>query len=155
MADDKSLCCPHVDLLLQIAKQRGIPNATEMPIFVADDRQCDAKVRDSYTAHNAIMGYDSSDCDGPECAALDFEICTHSDFFLGNLASTGDANIREWRTARQGFSGHLSVLSLKPSTVAKENNTAFTRYYMPGYFKWLNDCSSMKPRKRRKSPCIS
>lgn len=150
MADDKSLCCPHLEKVLTIAESRGF--SRELSIFVADDGQCDEKIREAYKERGAVMNY-QGDCQGTECAVLDFELCARANFFVGTLSSTGDMNIREWRSAR-GHTGSSSVLSLKNTTVAKENYTAMTRYFQPGYWGWLEDCDNMPTNKRARHPCV-
>ena len=158
LSESKELCCPSVNTVTQILKSRGAD--TSLPIFVANDGQCPDDILDGYKErNNTIMGY-SGRCDdsiiGFEqqisvCGIIDFEIAVWAQHFVGNFASTGDMNIREWRVHRGMFSGSTSVLSLENSTIARENTTALTRnwYYQ---LKWAQDCHGLSANQRLRKP---
>lgn len=154
LADDISLCCPSLNTVLSIMKSRNV--SLGVPMFVASDGQCAEDIVKDYRSFGAIMGIShipgKYPCEGTECAVLDFELCSRSTFFVGLLGSTAAMNIRECRTAR-GHAGNTSVLSLKESTVKKENWTAMTRYYL-GHNGWGSDCENLDPFKRRSRPCL-
>jgi len=148
-AESKELCCPDINTTNQILISRGAD--VSLPMFVASDGQCPQNILSGYEQNNATVGY-SDQCEGNECAIIDFEITVWSQYFLGNLASSGDLNIREWRFSRAEFPGPTSILSLKNSTVARENATALTRYWA-FHNGWISDCSDLSARKRRGRVC--
>ncbi|KAL7529273.1 hypothetical protein ACHAXR_002877 [Thalassiosira sp. AJA248-18] len=150
---DLDLCCPkltHVQMLL-LERDGSIIN----PLFVANDRQCPEDVLRSYinATDPVIMGYDRP-CHGTECAVLDFELCVQADIFVGNLKSSGDMNIREWRLARYDKPGRTSVLSRQPETMAMEKRTTFMTRYVMGHWRFRPDCSEVAPGQRSSKPCV-
>jgi len=146
------LCCPKLGYVQEILKERfgNIMN----PLFVANDGQCPQEVLRSYTnaTDPVIMGYNGP-CDGTECAVLDFELCIHADVFVGNMKSSGDMNIREWRLARFGKLGMTSVLSREAETLAMEERTMFMTRYIMGHWRFRPDCNEVGPRQRGQ-PCV-
>mmetsp|Transcript_5096 Transcript_5096/g.8362 ORF Transcript_5096/g.8362 Transcript_5096/m.8362 type:complete len:114 (-) Transcript_5096:105-446(-) len=112
--------------------------------------QCPDDVINGYKMHGDILGF-NGDCQGSECAVLDFEICVQAALFVGTLASTADMNIREMRSERMKLPGSTSILSLKEETWKRENETALTRNWIPGAFKWIKDCENVR---KNKFPCV-
>jgi len=149
---DTDLCCPKLDYAQEILVER---NGNIMdPLFIANDGQCPPDVLRSYTnaTDTVIMGY-SGPCDGTECAVLDFELCIRADMFVGNMKSSGDCNIREWRLARYDKPGRTSVLSRQAETLAMEERTTFMTRYIVGHWRFVPDCNQVGPRQRSK-PCV-
>lgn len=146
------LCCPELNYVQEILKERfgNIMN----PLFVANDGQCPPEVLRSYTnaTDPIFMGYNGP-CDGTECAVLDFELCIHADVFVGNMKSSGDMNIREWRLARYQKPGMTSVLSREAETLAMEERTMYMTRYIMGHWRFRPDCSQVGP-KQRGQPCV-
>merc|ERR1712086_212191 len=124
------------------------------PLFVANDRQCPQDVLRSYTnaTDPVVMGYEGI-CEGVECAVLDFELCVHAEVFVGNLKSSGDMNIREWRLARYGKPGRTSVLSRSAEALALEARHEFLTRYIVGHWRFSPDCNNAGARQRAK-PCV-
>ena len=152
---DTDLCCPKLDYVHEIlVTQNGNIND---PLFVANDGQCPTDVLDSYninTTRKIIMGYnDNEPCDGTECAVLDFELCIHAEIFVGNMKSSGDCNIREWRLARYDKLGMTSVLSRSKEVLAMEGRTKFMTRYILGHWRFRPDCNEIGARDRSK-PCV-
>lgn len=148
MTESLELCCPTRDTVMGILQRKGV--SLEIPIFVANDKQCPDSVINGYKSKGDVLGF-NRDCEGSECAVLDFEICVQATLFVGTLASTADMNIREMRTERRKLPGSTSILSLKEETWKKENATALTRNWIPGAFKWIKDCENAK---KNRFPCV-
>ena len=150
--NDKDLCCPLLEHVQGIVVEHG-GNILD-PLFVANDRQCPELVQVSYTnatnETDIIMGYDGP-CDGTECAVLDFELCIHADVFVGNLKSSGDMNIREWRLARYNKVGWTSVLSRQKDAMEMEAKTKYITRYVMGHWRFRPDCSNTRDRGK---PCV-
>lgn len=150
---DVDLCCPKMGHVQSIIVERG--GSLLDPLFVASDGQCAEDVRRSYTnaTDPVIVGYDGP-CAGTECAVLDFEACVRAaGVFVGNLKSSGDMNIREWRTARFGRAGRTSVLSRDGEMAAMEAKHVHVTRYVVGHWRWRPDCGAVGPAKRGQ-PCV-
>lgn len=162
---DADLCCPVLDRVYEILLERG--GCILDPIFVANDGQCPPDVLKSYAVDSAsnangtaasmnqaiVMGYDGP-CSGTECAVLDFELCVRSSgVFVGNMKSSGDLNIREWRLARYGMEGRTSVLSRDAEMKAWEGKHEYVTRYVMGHWRWRPDCGAVSPRERGSKPC--
>ena len=151
---DTDLCCPKLDYVHEILVERD--GNINSPLFIANDGQCPKDVLESYsnTSRTIIMGYNETNCDGTECAVLDFELCIHAEIFVGNMKSSGDCNIREWRVARYDKGGTTSVLSRNdPEVKAMEGRTKFMTRYILGHWRFRPDCNSVGGRERSK-PCM-
>jgi len=142
---DLDLCCPKLDYVNEILVERD--GDARAPLFVANDGQCPPDVLGSYTAANddnnnatnttigdaaatdnnagvgsvatILNGYDGP-CTGTECAVLDFELCVRSSIFVGNLKSSGDQNIREWRVARYNDLGRKKKMGREDERAVEE-----------------------------------
>lgn len=149
---DTDLCCPKMNYVQDILTER-FGNLLH-PLFVANDGQCPDEVLRTYAnaTDPVIMGYDGS-CDGTECAVLDFELCVHAEVFVGNLKSSGDMNIREWRMARSDKPGMTSVLSRRPEILQLEERTEYMTRYFVGHWGMRSDCSQVGGRQRN-LPCV-
>jgi len=151
--NDLDLCCPKLTHTQEILMERG--GSIIDPLFVANDGQCAEDVLRSYAnaTDTVIMGYDRP-CDGTECAVLDFELCVRSEVFVGNLKSSGDMNIREWRMARYGISGWKSVLSRQAEAFEVEKRSKFMTRYVVGHWRFRPDCDTIGPQRRDRQPCV-
>ena len=149
---DQDLCCPKLDYVQEILIERN--GSLTVPLFIANDRQCPEEVLVTYTnaTDPIIMGYNGT-CEGTECAVLDFELCIHAEIFVGNIKSSGDMNIREWRLARYDKPGRTSVISRMAETLAMEEEHEFVTRYIMGHWRFSPDCDKVGPRQRNK-PCV-
>mmetsp|Transcript_26432 Transcript_26432/g.55826 ORF Transcript_26432/g.55826 Transcript_26432/m.55826 type:complete len:376 (-) Transcript_26432:1606-2733(-) len=147
------LCCPKLEYVQWILIERD--GSMMDPLFVANDGQCPQDVLATYTNatdNEIIMGYNGP-CEGTECAVLDFELCIHANVFVGNMKSSGDWNIREWRLARYNTPGWKSVLSREEETLALERRTEYMTRYIIGHWRIQPDCDNVGVRQRNQRPC--
>jgi len=149
---DLDLCCPKLDYVHEILVERD--GSIMDPLFIANDGQCPSDIIQSYTntSKRIIMGYNGT-CEGTECAVIDFELCIHAEIFVGNMKSSGDWNIREWRLARYDKMGMTSVLSRSAEVLAMEERTKFMTRYIMGHWRFRPDCNDIGA-KQRKDPCV-
>ena len=162
MADDKALCCPTRDAVMDIIQKAG--GDASWPLLVASDGQCDAAILQTYNRTNnnnnnnnnsqIIMGY-TGPCQGTECAVLDFALCVAAQgVFVGNTASTADLNIAEMRRTTRSKNGLVSIVSRTQRVQQLQaSNLSISRHLTPGYWKWWPDCDDMTVQQRNRRPC--
>ena len=146
------LCCPKLGYVQELIIESN--GSLLSPLFVANDRQCSQEILATYTNSTdpVIMGYDEQ-CDGTECAVLDFELCVQSHTFVGNIKSSGDMNIREWRVARYKRPKYLSIISRDQDILTREDETTHLTRYIIGHWRFRPDCNDVGAGQRGK-PCV-
>jgi len=150
---DTDLCCPKMQHVQELLIERG--GKIMDPLFIANDGQCPPEVLRSYAnaTDPVVMGY-KGPCEGTECAVLDFEVCVRAEVFVGNLKSSGDMNIREWRLSRFGKAGSTSVLSQTAEAAGVEGRTTHMTRYIMGHWRFRPDCDAIRPAQRASKPCV-
>mmetsp|Transcript_12833 Transcript_12833/g.29496 ORF Transcript_12833/g.29496 Transcript_12833/m.29496 type:complete len:368 (+) Transcript_12833:126-1229(+) len=146
------LCCPKLGYVQDLIMESN--GSLLSPLFVANDRQCSEEILATYTNSTdpVLVGYDG-ECDGTECAVLDFELCVQSHTFVGNVKSSGDMNIREWRVARYKKPKYSSIISRDPDILKMENETTHLTRYIIGHWRFRPDCNDVGAGQRGQ-PCV-